>query len=166
MRLTSISAASIFALFAITGVPVSGGAAAAFRPGPDAVPQPTLEVHTRTLERGGGLAQSASGDNAVVAGQPIGWFAYAGSASSGNLCGGGITETGPLSRLLPRSAFVWQITLVPKTYQNARTTFDLEWARYQFESGSKAVAQGKSTLTLAEGERQLIDFARADSDAN
>jgi hypothetical protein len=126
--------------------------------------QPTLEVSSRTMKRGGGEAQSAWANARLVVGQPVTWLLDAGSShpEERTLCGGGVTEVGPLDTLLGRRSFVWEIRAVPTRYENNRTTFDLEWARYEFDGRGKPAAQGKATLTLAEGAKQTIDFVRGE----
>jgi hypothetical protein len=74
------------------------------------------------------------------------------------VCGGGVSEVGTLDDKLARSSFVWKLTVLPVSYENGRETFELEWARYRRDGGGRPSAQGKTTLTLAEGQRQVVDL--------
>jgi hypothetical protein len=79
------------------------------------------------------------------------------------VCGGGVGGDRPIEELLKKSSFVWKITALPTRYEKGRATFDLEWARYRADSGLRPVAQGRQILTLAEGQRQVLDLARGAS---
>jgi len=126
---------------------------------------PTIQVHLRTLKRDGGFGMKAYGDNAFVPGTPVRWFLAAGSShpSDMTVCGGGVGEVGTLADKLSRNAFVWEVKMLPSKYENATATFDLEWARYQADGGERPAAEGKATLRLREGDRQMIDFVRSAS---
>jgi hypothetical protein len=121
---------------------------------------PTVEVHMRTLKRGGGVGMTAYGNNPFVPGTPVNWFITAGNSNPSEMtvCGGGVGEVGTLEQKLSRSAFVWQVKMLPSKYENGNVTFDLEWTRYQADGGGRPTTGGKSTLTLREGERQAIDL--------
>jgi hypothetical protein len=118
---------------------------------------PMIEVHGRTMKRDGGVAQSATGREFFVPGTRVTMAINAGTTrpEEMTLCGGGVGGDGPIDEMLKHSSFVWRLTTVPAKYENGRATFDLEWARYRADNGDRAVAQGKSTLTLAEGQRQV-----------
>jgi hypothetical protein len=121
---------------------------------------PMIEVHGRTMKRDGGVAQSATGSEFFVPGTRVTMAIKAGTThpEEMTLCGGGVGGDGPIDQMLKHSSFVWRLTTVPVKYENGRATFDLEWARYRADNGDRAVAQGKSTLTLAEGQRQVVDL--------
>jgi hypothetical protein len=84
----------------------------------------------------------------------------AGSAGPDDMtvCGGGVSESGTLDEKLARNSFVWKLTMLPARYENGLETFDLEWARYRRDGGGRPSAQGKATVTLAEGQRQIVDL--------
>jgi hypothetical protein len=122
---------------------------------------PILQLHARTTARDGGVFQSATATAPFVPGVPVILSATAGTSrpSEMTLCGGGVGGDRPIQDLLKQSSFVWKITLIPVKQVEARVIFDLEWARYQADSPARPVMQGMSTLTLAEGQRQVIDLA-------
>jgi len=123
---------------------------------------PTLDVNLQTLKRTGGVSITAHGDEWLTPGTPVTWFLSAGTTSPGEMtvCGGGVSSTGTLADKLARAAFVWEVKMLPSKYENGIATFDLEWARYQADSNGRPVAEGSSTLSLRDGERQQIDFVR------
>jgi hypothetical protein len=123
---------------------------------------PMIEVHARTMKREGGVAQSGTANGSFVPGSPETLSVNAGTThpEEMTLCGGGVGGDRPIADMLKSSSFVWKLTTRPTKYENGRGTFDLEWARYRADSGDRAVAQGSSTLTLAEGQRQAVDFVR------
>jgi hypothetical protein len=124
---------------------------------------PTLEVHLRTLKRAGGVSMTGRADNPLVAGKEVTFLLAAGTQNPREMtvCGGGVGDVGTVADKLSRSAFVWEVKMVPSKYEDGTATFDLEWARYQADGGAgRPAAEGKATLTLRDGERQQIDFAR------
>jgi hypothetical protein len=129
---------------------------------PDSEVMPIVEVTARTMKRDGAVAQVSSGTAPFVLGQAASLYLMAGSSHPEEMtvCGGGFAETGSLGDLLKRTSFVWQISVLPTHYENGRETFELEWGRYRADHSERADADGKLTLTLAEGERRAIDFAR------
>jgi hypothetical protein len=122
---------------------------------------PILQLHARTTARDGGVFQSATASAPFVPGTPVTLSATAGTSrpSEMTLCGGGVGGDRPIPDLLKENSFVWKITLIPVKQVEGRVTFDLEWARYQADSPARPVMQGMSTLTLGEGQRQVIDLA-------
>lgn len=121
---------------------------------------PMIEVHSRTMKRDGGILQSATGNEFFVPGTRVTMSINAGTTHPGEmtLCGGGVGGDGAVGDKLKRSSFVWMLTTLPVKYENGRGTFDLEWARYRADNGERPVAQGKWTLTLAEGQTQVVDL--------
>jgi hypothetical protein len=124
---------------------------------------PTLEVHIRTLKHDGGVGNTANGGDMFVPGRPIHWFVTAGRPYQGDLtvCGDGVSDMGTLGDKLPSAAFVWDIKMQPVKYENASATFALEWARYQADGGGRPAVEGKTTMTLRQGDSQPIDFVRS-----
>ena len=122
---------------------------------------PMLQLHARTTARDGGVFQSATASALFVPGTPVTMSATAGSTRPAEmtLCGGGVGGDRPVSELLKQNSFVWKVTLIPVKQVEGRMTFDLEWARYQADSPARPTAQGLLTLTLLEGQRQVIDLA-------
>lgn len=123
---------------------------------------PTLEVHVRSFRRTGGVSQTLYINSWLVPGTPVTWHLTAGTSNPAEMtiCGAGVSELGTLADKLARSAFVWEVKMLPSKYENGTATFDLEWARYQVDGSGRPAAEGKSTLTLREGDRQQIDFVR------
>jgi len=123
---------------------------------------PTLDVNLHTLKRTGGVSITAHGDEWLTPGTPVTWFLTAGTSSPNEMtvCGGGVSSMGTLADKLTRGAFVWEVKMLPSKYENGIATFDVEWARYQADGNGRPVAEGRSTLTLQDGERQQIDFVR------
>jgi hypothetical protein len=123
---------------------------------------PTLEVHLRTLKHGGGVGMSGYANEILAVGAPLTFFLTAGSSNPAELtvCGGGVASVGTLADKLSRNAFVWEVRMLPSKYENGTATFDLEWARYQADGAGRPSAEGKTTMTLREGDRQQIDFVR------
>jgi hypothetical protein len=123
---------------------------------------PTLEVHVRSLRRTGGVTQTMSLTGWLVPGTPVTWHVAAGTSNPAEMtvCGGGVSEMGTLADKLARSAFMWEVKMLPSKYENGTVTVDLEWARYQNDGSGRPVAEGKNTLTLREGDRHQIDFVR------
>jgi hypothetical protein len=144
----------------VTGSPYAGWAQGA----PDT--GPTIEVHLRTLKQGGGVSIMARSDELASVGAPVTFVVKAGSSNPAEMtvCGGGVG--GNVTDQLSRNAFVWQIRMSPTKSDADGVTFDLEWARYQADGGGRAAAEGKSTLTLKEGDRQPIDFVRGATGAS
>jgi hypothetical protein len=122
---------------------------------------PMLEVHARTTKRDGGAFGTATIKAAFVPGTPVTTSVTAGSTrpEEMTLCGGGVGGDQPIADLLKRNSFVWRVTTIPIRQENGRLTFDLEWARYRADSPLRPAAQGTLTLTLPEGQRQIIDLA-------
>jgi hypothetical protein len=127
--------------------------------------RPIIEIHSRTTNQDGGPAWTASGDSVFVPGQPATWYVVAGSSHPDDMtvCGGGVSEVGTLEAKLAGHSFVWKLTVLPAKYENGRQTFDLEWARYRRDGGGRPSAQGKATVTLAEGQRQVVDLVHGAS---
>lgn len=123
---------------------------------------PTLEVHLRILKRAGGVSMTGFVDSMLVPGTPATFLLNAGSSNPAEMtvCGGGVADSGSVANKLSRSSFVWEVKMLPSKFENGTATFDLEWARYQADSGVRPAAEGKTTLTLREGDRQPIDFVR------
>jgi hypothetical protein len=123
---------------------------------------PTIEARVQTFKRTGGVSISAWGNTVSVPGTPATFFLTAGSANPSEMtvCGGGFGESGTIADKLSRNSFVWELKLLPVKNENGSSTFNLEWARYQADGGGRPAAEGKSTLTLREGERQTIDLVR------
>ena len=124
---------------------------------------PTLEVHLRTLKHAGGVGMTAFSDELLAPGAPLKWFLTAGSSNPSELtvCGGGVGAGGTVGDKLSRNAFVWEVRMLPSKYENGTATFDLEWVRYQADGGGRPAAEGRTTMSLREGDRQPIDFVRA-----
>ncbi len=122
---------------------------------------PIIEVHSLTTKRDGGVFQSATGREPFVSGQRATMSIFAGTSRPEELtlCGGGVGGDAPIEGMLKENSFVWKITTVPVKYEAGRATLDLEWARYRADSGTRPAAQGKLTLTVADGQRQVIDLA-------
>jgi len=143
-------------------VPLACGAAptASAQDRPDA--GPTIEARVQTFKRTGGVSITAWGNTVSVPGTPATFFLTAGSANPPEMtvCGGGFGESGTVADKLSRNSFVWELKLLPVKNENGSSTFNLEWARYQADGGGRPAAEGKSTLTLREGERQTIDLVR------
>ena len=122
---------------------------------------PMLQLHARTTARDGGVFQTSTANAPFVPGTPVTLSATAGSTRpvEMTLCGGGVGGDRPIPDLLKQNSFVWKVTLIPVKQVEGRMTFDLEWARYQADSPARPMAQGMLTLTLLEGQRQVIDLA-------
>jgi hypothetical protein len=123
---------------------------------------PTIEARVQTFKQTGGVSISAWGNTVSVPGTPATFFLTAGSVNPAEMtvCGGGFGESGSTADKLSRNSFVWELKILPVKNENASSTFNLEWARYQADIGGRPAAEGKSTLTLREGERQTIDLVR------
>jgi len=147
------------ALAALTGTAAVTPLAAQDRPDSG----PTIEARLQTFSRTGGVSITAWGNTISVPGTPATFFLTAGSANpiEMTVCGGGFGESGTMADKLSRNSFVWELKLLPVKNENGSSTFHLEWARYQADGGGRPAAEGKSTLTLREGERQTIDLVRS-----
>jgi hypothetical protein len=123
---------------------------------------PILEARVQTFKSSGGSGGSATASDPVVAGQGRTWYLSAGQSNSGEmtLCTVGAADSGALADKLSRSALVWELKVGPTKYENGNTTFDLDWARYQADGAGRPTVEGRSTLTLREGERKTLDFIR------
>lgn len=121
---------------------------------------PMLEARVQTLKRSGGTAGTAAVSDLAIGGREMQWFLMAGNAQSGemNVCSSGAADVGTLAEKLARASFVWALKVTPTKHENGSTTFDLEWARYQSDGTSRPAAEGKSTLTLREGQRRTLDL--------
>ena len=122
---------------------------------------PIIEVHSLTTKRDGGIFQTATGRAAFVPGRRVTTSFGAGTTRPEELtlCGGGVGGDATVESMLKENSFVWKVTTVPIKYEAGRATFDLEWARYRADGGGRPAAQGRLTLTLADGQRQAIDLA-------
>jgi len=120
---------------------------------------PMLEARLQTYKRSGGVAGMARVSDWTIVGQGMKWLLTAGAnPADTSLCGYGAGDVGNVAEKLTRSAFVWELKATPTKYENGSTTFDLEWARYQADGGGRPAAEGRSTLTLREGERKSLDL--------
>src|SRR5262245_32483213 len=120
---------------------------------------PMLEARLQTYKRAGGAAGMAKVYDWVIVGQGMKWFLTAGAGPGDTtLCGYSAGDVGTVGEKLARSHFVWELKATPSKYENGSTTFDLEWARYQSDGTGRPAAEGKSTLTLREGERKSLDL--------
>jgi len=126
---------------------------------------PTLEARVQPYNHAGAVPGMATVSDWVVPGQEMKWFLMAGLPNPGamTVCGIGAGDAGTLADKLARSAFVWELKVLPSKYENGSTTFGLEWARYQADNPGRPVVEEKSTLTLREGERKTIDLVRGAS---
>ena len=108
------------------------------------------------------MFQTATADAPFVPGTPFSISVTAGSTrpEEMTLCGGGVGGDQPVADLLRQNSFVWRVTTIPIRQENGRLTFDLQWARYRADRPAGPTAQGTLTLTLSEGQRQVIDLAR------
>jgi hypothetical protein len=122
---------------------------------------PILELHSLTTNRDGGIFQTATGRTDFVPGRRVTTSFGAGTTRPEELtlCGGGVGGDATVESMLKENSFVWKVTTVPIKYDAGRATFDLEWARYRADGGGRPAAQGRLTLTLADGQRQVIDLA-------
>ena len=117
---------------------------------------PTLEVHVRSLRHTGGVTQTMNITDWLVPGTPVTWHVTAGTSNPAEMtvCGAGENEMGTMADKLARSAFVWEVKMLPSRYENGTATFDLEWARYQNDGSGRPAAEGRARSRCGEGDRQ------------
>ena len=140
-----------------------------------AVGEAALDITVREMPRDGTPSRGRAWDtNSLPKGQTDSTYLLAGSTPEGLperlrgsadgtefLCSVGSSSTGTLEDLVSRNLYVWKITSRAAGVSDRGFSFDVEWVRYANATGTRPVASGRSTLTLADGQRHVLDLVHA-----
>jgi hypothetical protein len=124
-----------------------------------------LEVMVRPVPRDGTPSRvRAWHTNDLPKGQTASTYLFAGRWDGTEfLCSAGSngTSAASLDDLVSQHLHVWKVTSRAAGVTERGLAFELEWARYASATGTRAVASGRGTLNLAEGQRHVLDLVHA-----